>query len=116
MKRPSLTEELARDRAEWAEEDADDAEWDRWLSMSEEEQDAEIEAGMAQLVEARSRLSLAQLYRHDRRSALKSCLLRRSHVKAFGGIDFAKQLLRETQVRLLKLREYRRTGVYPGSQ
>lgn len=116
MKRLSLTEEIARDKAEEADADKNDAEWERWLSMSDAEQEAEIASGMTRLVEARARLTLDQLYRMDRRSTLKSCLRRRATAKAFGGMGFAVDLLRQTQVRLLRLREYRRTGIYPGNQ
>lgn len=115
-RRLSLTEEIAIDRAEEAELDTDGAEWDRWLSMSDAEQEAEIDQGMAALVAARAELTVPELYRRDRRSTLKSCLRRRALAKQLHGMDFATKLLRETKVRLLKLREYRRTGVYPGAQ
>lgn len=114
--KPSLREELEADKAEEREEDGDGGEWDRWMELSEEEQDRELEIGIRRYEERIASLTLDQQYRHHRRSCLKSCLRRRDIAKAMGNPDWTRQLLKDCQKRLLKIRDWRRTGVYLADQ
>lgn len=92
----------------------DDEEWDRWMALTEAEQDAEMAAVERALEEVTRELSLSQLAARYRCNYLKLCLSWRRHITQEFIPNVAREHLRHCQVELLKVRIYRRTGQWPG--
>lgn len=94
--------------------DDDDLDWEEWMEMSDAQHDAILERTMREYSQWLDRLTLKQRVAHHRKNALRGCLTWRKLMREHG-LDFAVTYLRERQISLLKLRQWRLTGVYPGS-
>ncbi len=90
----------------------DDPEMDEWMELTEAQQEARLEASWRQYAEWRASLTPDQTYAIDRRRGLEGCLSVRGLMAT--GLPFLRDQLKERQIRLVKLREWRRTGIYPG--
>src|SRR6185503_10321142 len=95
-------------------DDWDDAEWDRWMSLTDEQQEAGIDREMRKYEKMVGGMSVIEYYRHTRRNNVRLCLSNRKHVREFGGLEIFQKMLRSAQLRLVKAREFRRTGIWPG--
>lgn len=122
-----LTEQEAQEKR-----DEEDQRWDEMMEMSDEESDKLLDAELTVAVQKYnawwSKLSLAEQIAHRRRTALRSCITCRILMRQWpipkdwneteNGEYFmytnAKKNLRKTQMRLLMIREWRKTGIYPG--
>ncbi len=94
----------------------DDADWDEWMQLPEEEIDARVERAEREYFEWLDNLTPDQRYRYDRQRAVEACIKWRKLCRNAGLIgEFWTSQLRERQMRLLKLRIWRATGTYPGS-
>ncbi len=91
----------------------DDIEMELWFEMTEAEQDAELAAAERRHNELWATLSLDQQYSILRTGAVRGCLQWRWMIREHG-FDFMRQYLKERQVSMVKLRHWRRTGIYPG--
>lgn len=94
-------------------EDIDDEEWERWMALTDEEQDAEMERAIAELDRTTATMTLAQHAAMLRRMAVDNCLGWRRLIRKFDFDDF-RDHLREAQKRLVAIRSYRTSGIYPG--
>lgn len=94
--------------------DDDDTDMDEWMAMSEAEQERELQAAMNQYDEWYSRLSFAERVALSRHRTVALCLKWRRLIREHD-MDFLRDQLRQSQVRLLKIREWRRTGSYPAT-
>lgn len=90
----------------------DDPEMDEWMELTEAQREARLEASWRQYAEWRASLTPDQTYAIDRRHGLEGCLSVRGLMGT--GLSFLRGQLKERQIRLAKLREWRRTGIYPG--
>jgi len=93
-------------------DDMDEDEFEEWCAMSEDQQDAILEASMREAIEIRSKADPARLYAHDRKQKLMSIirwrrLLREQNL--IGG--FFHDQLKERQRSLLR----RRVQYYHGT-
>jgi hypothetical protein len=92
----------------------DDAEWERWLSLTVVQQEAEIAAAERDYMRWWNSMTAAQQFRHRRRSWLDLCKRWRGHIRRDFVPEVATEHLRHAQIALVKLRYERRTGIYPG--
>lgn len=102
----------------------DDDELDYWFNASEEEcrrEDARLDAMMVELDRRLSSMTLPQQVAHHRHFLLKDLLKNRERLRTpeLCTIDCITQMWRDSikrcQVRLVKLRSWRATGIYPGA-
>lgn len=99
--------------------DDDDFEerFEEFCAMSEAEVDAALEREMAAYDKWYDSLTPLQQYRHSRRLAVENCRgwrkLTRENPWMSG--EYWNRQQRDRQIRLVKLRIWRVTGVYPGS-
>ena len=93
--------------------DDEDLDWEEWLELSDEQQEAICDREMAEYYKMLDRMPLKQRIDHARGNALRSCLNWRRMINCHG-FTFGRTYLRDAQVRLLKLRIWRATGQYPG--
>lgn len=97
---------------------SDDLEMDRFLSLTEEEQEAEFHREMAAYSRWYDSLSLSGQIAHCRNLALGNCRSARRLIRLAHCPEAIRQHARErvkaAQVRLLKIRIWRATGVRPG--
>lgn len=110
------------------EEDFDDeVEWDEYMRMSPAEQEAadrRLDAELQRLMQERQNyldsLTLSERVAYMRNSWLRNIRENRKRLRdtRLNRIEiinqFWRQGLRIGQLELVKLREYRRTGIYPG--
>ena len=102
-------------------EDFDNAEFERFFSLSEAEQDREEAAAIAQYNAWWDALTAKQQANHIHRRALEMCLKNRNRLKdpKLNTIPYVtglwKQGLRSAQKRLLHVRIHRATGVWPST-
>lgn len=88
--------------------------------MSDAQQDAIVEREMAEYNRWRDSLSMAQQIVIDRRNALRRIMENRARLKRpeLCTIEYVANMWREgirrNQIRLVKIRTWRSTGVYPG--
>lgn len=100
--------------------DIDDAEWDRWMSLSETEAEAEVAAADREFEEFVGSMSPLQSYRFWRRFILTSIMENRRRLRDpdLARIAVIDQMFRDGikryQHSLLKHRHHLRTGVWPG--
>ena len=92
----------------------DDPEMDEWLQLTAAQQDARVEASWRQYAEFRASLTPDQTYAVDRRHGVEGCLSIRKLMRQHDFLAFMVGDLKQRQIRLVKLREWRRTGIYPG--
>lgn len=95
------------------ERDREEAEWELWQEMSDEEITRELESVMREYEETLSLLTPEKRYRAKRRDMLSNCITARSVKNQFP--EIGGNFLRSAQWRLWGLRYERRTGVVPGS-
>lgn len=93
----------------------DDLEMEEWMTLSDGQQQAILDREIAAYNRWFDRLSNPQQIAYCIRRALENCVRWRRLMRAFDHLDFMREHLREGQMRLLKLRAWRQTGVYPGS-
>lgn len=102
----------------------DDLDWDLWMEMTDAEHDAILARETRRYNEWWDSLTPLQQYRSSRRGAarrgaLEGCLTWRKSIAWMGAANepggFFDEQLRNRQKRLVKLRIWRTTGVYPGS-
>ncbi len=93
----------------------DDLDMDLWMEMTDAEHEAILAHEMRRYNEWWDKLTPLQQYRVNRRSAIEGCLVWRRSIRAGWTGEFFDGQLRNRQIRLLKLRIWRSTGVYPGS-
>lgn len=96
----------------------DDLEMERFLSLTEEQQEAELQAEMAAYSRWYDSLSLPGQIAHCRNIALSNCRAARRLIRLAHCPEIIRQSARErvksAQVRLLKIRIWRATGTRPG--
>lgn len=103
-----------------ASDDDDDLDWDEWMSMSDSQQEAIVDREMRALEEKLHAMTIREQVAHHRYFVLKLILENRRslgdpnlHRIEFIDDHFRKSIKR-SQLRLLKLRTWRSTGIYPG--
>lgn len=106
--------DMNRYRDALIDDEDDDIDMDEWMEMSDQEREHELDSSARQLQEVLDRLTPKQLYAHRRRSALASCMAWRGHIRKGFVPNIAKDFLRQTQIRMVKLRIFNTTGSYPG--
>lgn len=90
----------------------DDPEMDEWMELTDAQQDARVEAAERHHNEWWGALTALQQYRVLRSGAVERALKYRLTI--LPAFPFLRDKLTETQVEMVKLREWRRTGIYPG--
>ena len=99
--------------------DDDDA-MEEWMSMTDAQQDAVLDREMAEYNRWRDSLSMRQTIAIGRGNALRRIMENRARLKRpeLCTIEYVTNLWREgirrNQLRLVKIRIWRSTGVYPG--
>lgn len=96
-------------------EDDDDIDYEEWMDLPKQEQDRQLDAAMRELEEVYRQLTPLQIYRRSRRLALGHCITYRDMIRQGFVPDFAREQLRQTQIRMVKRRIERATGQRPGS-
>ena len=98
-----------------------DLDWDDWMELTDAQQDAIVSRAMAELERRLDAMSIPQQVAHHRHFALQSILDNRRRLRDLDlrNMPFIEKVFRDgirlCQVRLLKLRIWRSTGIYPGS-
>lgn len=90
----------------------DDPEMDAWLEMTDEQQDAVEQAAIRRHNEWWGSLTALEQYRSLRRDTVERALKYRNTILPV--FPFLRDQLRQTQISMVKAREFRRTGIYPG--
>ena len=98
------------------EDDDHDLDMEEWFEMTDAQHDAVLDREMAAHTRWWNSLSTAEQIASSRRRAVKNCLSWRRSVSKFGVAmnGFWLEQLRLRQTRLLKIRAWRVSGVYPG--
>jgi hypothetical protein len=92
----------------------DDLEMEEWMTLTDDQQEAVLDREMRAYCARLDRMTVGEQVAHHRRSGLKACLSWR-RMRSKGWIaELASEHLRRCQIRLLKLRAWRATGIYPG--
>jgi hypothetical protein len=91
-----------------------DERWEEWLEMSDAEQDAELNSAMREYEKMLDSMPLRERISHHVGMCLRTCANWRRLIRDHD-FDFAKDHLKQCQLRLAKLRIWRQTGIYPGS-
>lgn len=96
----------------------DDLDWDEWMSLTDQQQDAIVEREVRDYYRAYDALSLSKQIAHRRRWTLDSCRRSRRTLALPGCTsvlrEYVQASLKRSQLRLLKVRIWRATGTYPG--
>lgn len=98
----------------------DEAEWDRWMTLSEAEAEREVEAANREYTEFLNAMTPLQEYRYWRRFVLTSIMENRRRLRNpdLCKIDIITQMWRDgikrSQQSLLKHRHHFQTGIWPG--
>ncbi|BAR47071.1 hypothetical protein [Methylobacterium aquaticum] len=100
------------------ETEADALDMDEWLSLSDEQQEAELQKELAAYSRWYDGLSIAGQLAHRRHMALSNCrsarrLIRLAHCPEIIR-QHARNQIKAAQIRLLKIRVWRTTGQQPG--
>lgn len=90
-----------------------DDEMDRFMEMSEAEIDAEMEVSSREYAEVMSQVTVKQFADMRRRDTLRRCISNRHMLKQHPGWTLFEGFLKDSQIMLLKIREYRKTGQWP---
>ena len=93
--------------------DDDKEKWERWLALTDADQNAELRRAEDEFDRVTAAMTLAQHAASLRRMAVANCLAAR-RVLSFMDLPTFREGLRSSQRSLLKIREYRATGIYPG--
>lgn len=100
--------------------DEDDLDWDEWMNLTDAQQEATIDREMAALQRKLDAMTVPQQVAHHRHFALLNILSNRKRLRNPGLHrieiidDYFRKSIKRGQLRLLKLRAWRATGVYPG--
>lgn len=98
----------------------DEAEWDRWMTLSDAQMDAEVEAEDRKFTEFLDAMTPLQSYRYWRHFILTSIMENRRRLvdPKLARIAIVDQMFRDgikrSQHSLLKHRHHLRTGIWPG--
>lgn len=98
----------------------DEAEWDRWMTLSEAEADREVAAADREYTDFLNAMTPLQEYRYWRRFVLTSIMENRRRLRnpALCQIEIITQMWRDgikrSQQSLLKHRHHFQTGIWPG--
>jgi len=101
-------------------EGPDDDEYERFMSLSESEADAELEQANREFSEFCGKMTLLQEYRYWRRYILTTIMQNRRRLRnpALARIEVIDEMwrqgIRKSQQCLLKHRHHLRTGIWPG--
>ncbi|HLH94975.1 MAG TPA: hypothetical protein VKW08_07645 [Xanthobacteraceae bacterium] len=99
----------------------DDLEWELWLELTDDQQQAILDREMAAYQRKLDAMTVPQQIAHHRRRDLEGILENRRRLRdpKLCRIEVIDQIFRDhirsAQLRLLKLRAWRSTGIYPGS-
>jgi len=99
---------------------SDDVAMEEWMAMTDAQQEAEIAREMDKYNRWHDSLTLNQQIRVARGSALRSIMENRSRLRRpeLCKIEYVvglwKDGVRRNQMRLVKIRTWRSTGIYPG--
>jgi hypothetical protein len=94
----------------------DSTDWDEWIKLTDRQQDAICERHERAYFRWLDSLTPDQRYRYDRKRGVENCIRWRKLCISSGLTgEYWTSLLRERQMRLLKLRIWRATGTYPGT-
>lgn len=94
----------------------DDLEFEEWDRLTDEQQEAIVQREEARYFRWLDSLSPDQRYAYHRGKAVENCLRWRKIMREHGMVgEFWTGMLRQRQIRLVKLRAWRATGVYPGT-
>jgi hypothetical protein len=98
-----------------------DLDWDEWTELTDAQQEAIVAREMAELERRLDAMTIPQQVAHHRHFVLKSIKenRRRLHDPNLARIEIIdqhwRQGIKRSQIRLLKLRVWRATGIYPGA-
>lgn len=85
----------------------DDLDWDEWMAMTDDQQEAVLDRAWRAYDEWCRRTPLRVRQRRHIRDALARCV----RVRGLGAPPF---ILKRMQISLVKARLWRQTGIYPG--
>lgn len=90
----------------------DDPEMDRWMALSEAEQEAEIDQAVSEHNAWWDTLSRLEKYRHMRKKALEAITRKRRILNDYPFLADLDTFKEDIRVRLLKIRSFLATGIY----
>ena len=105
-------------------DDDEDLEWEEFMELADEQAEAVADREMARYQRMLDSMTPAQWYRYQRGSALRSIAEARrflaepmpnGHDRFECIDDVQRRRLASSRVRLVKLRTFRSTGVWPGT-
>jgi len=102
------------------EDDDDDLDWEDWLKLTDEQQEAAITYEVAELKRKFDAMTISKQIAHNRYFILRHIRMNRARLNdpKLNHIDAINQIwagsIKRSQMRLLKLRTWRTTGIYPG--
>lgn len=96
------------------EDDDSEFDWDEWMALPEGEAERIVNSEQRQYDEMLSRMTDAQRISHSRGIVVRTCAGWRRALKAMD-LPLFREHLRMSQRRLVQLREWRRTGIEPGT-
>lgn len=99
--------------AEPVDEDKEAADMEEFFELSAAEQDRAIQKSWRELVEASNQTPPARMQAIRRRNCLRHCMSCRLLLRQHPDWGFLKKMLKEAQMRLVKVRVWRATGHYP---
>lgn len=98
----------------------DDVAMEEWMAMSDEQQDAELNREIDKYNRWYDAMSIQQQIHYHARSALRSIMENRARLRNpdLCTIEYVvgmwREGIRRNQRRLVKIRAWRTTGIYPG--
>jgi len=95
-------------------DEMDDAEWDRWMKLTDAQQDAELQSAVNQWNELWASMSEGRRFAARRRMGVASCLRARELIRKVPYMEFFKEMLKDRQKSLAMLRIERAIGIAPG--
>lgn len=95
-------------------DDDSEFDWDEWMALPEGETERILNSELRQYDERLSRMTDAQRIAHSRGIVVRTCAGWRRTLKMMD-MPFIRENLRKSQRRLVQLREWRRTGIEPGT-
>lgn len=95
-------------------DDEDDLDWEEWLDLSDEQQEAILERELSDYDRWYARLSTAEKIAHHRKNTIDHLKRCRRIIRKFD-FHYLRDHVQRAQIRLVKLRVWRATGIYPGS-
>lgn len=97
------------------EEIDDDVDWDEWMKLSDDQQDAIVNREMKAYGEMLDEMSPDELYRYKRQFILGTLKRSRAGIRlhAWTAESLMRHVIRPSQKNLLALRIWRQTGAWP---